>query len=102
MSSISFSKHGYVYSGGVDGIVCHIDAASGNLIRKLRASTKAVSSISVSPGISQFLFQDMMSFSCLAHDVNLSSLPFISSVFCNLGAVMLGYALILGLRLSKI
>ncbi|CAN8299241.1 unnamed protein product [Cochlearia groenlandica] len=43
------SKASCIYSGGADGMVCEIEPHSGNLIRKFKASTKAVSSLSVSP-----------------------------------------------------
>ncbi|KAL0728294.1 hypothetical protein Bca4012_024387 [Brassica carinata] len=45
----SSAKASCIYSGGADGMVCEIDPDSGNLIRKFKASTKAVSSLSVSP-----------------------------------------------------
>ncbi|KAF8084213.1 hypothetical protein N665_0729s0025 [Sinapis alba] len=45
----SSAKASCIYSGGADGMVCEIDPYSGNLIRKFKASTKAVSSLSVSP-----------------------------------------------------
>uniref|UniRef100_A0A1D1YHV6 WD repeat-containing protein 43 n=1 Tax=Anthurium amnicola TaxID=1678845 RepID=A0A1D1YHV6_9ARAE len=49
VSSVSFSNNGSLYTGGVDGMVCQIDASSGNLLGKFRASTKAISSLSLSP-----------------------------------------------------
>ncbi|KAJ0230653.1 hypothetical protein HA466_0305260 [Hirschfeldia incana] len=45
----SSAKASCIYSGGADGMVCEIDPHSGNRIRKFKASTKAVSSLSVSP-----------------------------------------------------
>ncbi|XP_056858817.1 uncharacterized protein LOC108822120 [Raphanus sativus] len=45
----SSAKASCIYSGGADGMVCEIDPNSGNLIRKFKASTKAVSCLSVSP-----------------------------------------------------
>ncbi|VVB14046.1 unnamed protein product [Arabis nemorensis] len=45
----SSTKASFIYSGGADGMVCEIDPHSGNLIRKFKASAKAVSSLSVSP-----------------------------------------------------
>ncbi|ESQ41077.1 hypothetical protein EUTSA_v10012983mg [Eutrema salsugineum] len=45
----SSTKASCLYTGGADGMVCEIDPHSGNLIRKFKASTKAVSSLSVSP-----------------------------------------------------
>ncbi|MQL72083.1 hypothetical protein Taro_004427 [Colocasia esculenta] len=47
-SSVSFSRHGSLYTGGVDGMVCKIDPSTGNLLGKFRASTKAISALSVS------------------------------------------------------
>ena len=53
MNAVSSStKASCIYSGGADGMVCEIDPHSGNVIRKFKASTKAVSSLSVSPGVS--------------------------------------------------
>lgn len=46
------SGHGtHIYTAGVDGMVCQIDSMTGSLLGKFRSSTKALSSISVSPGI---------------------------------------------------
>ncbi|XP_010491846.1 PREDICTED: WD repeat-containing protein 43 isoform X2 [Camelina sativa] len=45
----SSARASCIYSGGADGMVCQIDPHSGNLIRKFKASTKAVSSLCVSP-----------------------------------------------------
>ena len=53
----SSTKASCIYSGGADGMVCEIDPHSGNLIRKFKASTKAVSSLSVSPGVSLGFFK---------------------------------------------
>ncbi|RID73238.1 hypothetical protein BRARA_B00400 [Brassica rapa] len=50
VNAVSSSAKAFcIYSGGADGMVCEIDPHSGNLIRKFKASTKAVSSLSVSP-----------------------------------------------------
>ncbi|KAK7363533.1 hypothetical protein VNO77_05679 [Canavalia gladiata] len=38
-----------VYTAGTDGMVCVIDSMTGNLLEKFKASTKAVSCMSVSP-----------------------------------------------------
>ncbi|XP_071737399.1 uncharacterized protein [Rutidosis leptorrhynchoides] len=38
----------YVYTAGADGMVCELDSMTGNLLRKFKASSKAVSSMSVS------------------------------------------------------
>lgn len=49
-SAISFSRNGSgVYTAGSDGMVCQIDPLTGNLLGKFKASTKALSSMSVSP-----------------------------------------------------
>lgn len=37
-----------VYTAGVDGMVCELDSMTGNLLRKFKASSKAISSMSVS------------------------------------------------------
>ncbi|KAM3707811.1 hypothetical protein ACB098_02G053500 [Castanea mollissima] len=49
VSAISSSTRGScVYTAGADGMICEIDSLSGNLLQKFRASTKAISCISVS------------------------------------------------------
>ncbi|CAK9328960.1 unnamed protein product [Citrullus colocynthis] len=51
VASISFPTHGScIYTAGADGMLCEIDSLTGNLLRKFKASTKAISCISVSPG----------------------------------------------------
>lgn len=50
VSAVSFSRHNScIYTGGVDCMVCQIDPANGNLLSKYKASTKAISSLSISP-----------------------------------------------------
>ncbi|KAM7258938.1 hypothetical protein ACFE04_014679 [Oxalis oulophora] len=50
VSAISFSSDSTrVYSAGADGMVCEIDPHTGNLLGKFKASTKAISFMSVSP-----------------------------------------------------
>ncbi|PON61971.1 WD repeat containing protein [Parasponia andersonii] len=50
VSAISFSRNGScVYTAGSDGMVCQVDSLTGNLLGKIKASTKAISSLSVSP-----------------------------------------------------
>lgn len=51
VSAISFPTHGpRIYTAGADGMVCELDSMSGNLLRKfIASSSKAISSISVSP-----------------------------------------------------
>ncbi|PON88221.1 WD repeat containing protein [Trema orientale] len=50
VSAISFSRNGScVYTAGSDGTVCQVDSLTGNLLGKIKASTKAISSLSVSP-----------------------------------------------------
>ncbi|XP_048321361.2 uncharacterized protein LOC107433202 [Ziziphus jujuba] len=50
VSAVSFSRKGScIYAAGSDGMVCQIDPMSGNLLGKFKASTKAISSMSVSP-----------------------------------------------------
>ncbi|XP_059647451.1 uncharacterized protein LOC132293828 [Cornus florida] len=38
-----------IYTAGTDGIICELDSMTGNLLGKFKASTKAISSMSVSP-----------------------------------------------------
>lgn len=48
VNAISFPPHGsLIYTAGEDGMVCELDI-SGNLVSKFRASSKAISSISIS------------------------------------------------------
>lgn len=50
--AISSSANGSsIYTAGADGMVCVIDFMSGNLLEKFKASTKAVSCMSVSSGM---------------------------------------------------
>ncbi|EXC39743.1 WD repeat-containing protein 43 [Morus notabilis] len=50
VSAISFSRNvSCIYTAGSDGMVCQIDPLTGNLLGKFKASTKALSSMSVSP-----------------------------------------------------
>jgi WD40 repeat protein len=39
------------YTAGADGMICTIDFTTGNLLNKFKASSKAISCISVSPGM---------------------------------------------------
>ncbi|KAK9289201.1 hypothetical protein L1049_017675 [Liquidambar formosana] len=49
VSAISFPTHGScIYTAGADGMICEIDSMTGNLLGKFKASTKAISSMSVS------------------------------------------------------
>ncbi|KAG6509797.1 hypothetical protein ZIOFF_027803 [Zingiber officinale] len=49
VNAVCFSEfHQSVYTTGVDGMVCEIDAAKGSLIGKFRAFTKSISSMAVS------------------------------------------------------
>ncbi|CAL1397317.1 unnamed protein product [Linum trigynum] len=49
-TSISFSaSESSVYTAGADGMVCKIDPQTGNLLGKFKASSKAISSMCVSP-----------------------------------------------------
>ncbi|XP_052207723.1 uncharacterized protein LOC127811677 isoform X3 [Diospyros lotus] len=49
VTAISFPTcDSYVYSAGVDGVVCKLDSRTGNLLEKFRASTKGIHSMSVS------------------------------------------------------
>ncbi|XP_023515262.1 WD repeat-containing protein 43 [Cucurbita pepo subsp. pepo] len=50
VATISFPTHGScIYTAGADGMLCEIDSVTGSLLRKFKASTKAISCISVSP-----------------------------------------------------
>lgn len=50
VTSVSFPAHGScIYTAGTDGMICELDSLTGNLLRKFKASTKAISSMSVSP-----------------------------------------------------
>ncbi|KAA8527418.1 hypothetical protein F0562_034867 [Nyssa sinensis] len=52
VSAISFPTHGScIYTAGADGIICYLDSMTGNLLGKFKASTKAISSMSVSLGL---------------------------------------------------
>lgn len=52
VTSVSFPAHGScIYTAGADGMICELDSLTGNLLHKFKASTKAISSMSVSPGI---------------------------------------------------
>ncbi|KAM0962649.1 hypothetical protein ACFX14_021772 [Malus domestica] len=49
VSSISFARNtSCLYTAGADGMICQIDSLTGNLSGKFKASTKAISSMSVS------------------------------------------------------
>ena len=51
VSAISFASSGSsIYTAGADGMICEIDSLTGNLLGKFKASTKAISSMSVSAG----------------------------------------------------
>lgn len=63
MSAISFPAHGsHIYTAGADGMVCEIEAMSGNLLNKFSAASRAISSLAVSPGTSHILFSALISF----------------------------------------
>lgn len=50
--AISYSANGpCIYTAGADGMICRIDFMTGNLLEKFKASTKAVSCMSVSSGM---------------------------------------------------
>lgn len=52
VSAISCSTDGScIYAAGADGMISKIDSSAGNLLGKFRASTKAISSMSVSSGL---------------------------------------------------
>lgn len=50
VNAISFSRHGScIYTAGGDGMVCQIDSTTGSILGKFRSSTKALSSMAISP-----------------------------------------------------
>ncbi|KAI3469334.1 hypothetical protein Pfo_025997 [Paulownia fortunei] len=50
VSAVSFPIHGsHIYTAGADGMVCEIDSMSGNLLNKFSATSRAISSLAVSP-----------------------------------------------------
>ena len=52
VSAISSSIDGScIYASGADGLISKIEPSTGNLLGKFRASTKAISSMSVSSGL---------------------------------------------------
>lgn len=52
VTAISFPKSGrLIYTAGADGMVCELDTMSGNLLQKFKASTKGITSMSVSSGL---------------------------------------------------
>lgn len=68
VSAISSSTHGScIYTAGADGMICEIDSLSGNLLQKFRASTKAISCMSVSSGKYHL---HLLWYSCLIAVVN--------------------------------
>ncbi|XP_042056685.1 WD repeat-containing protein 43-like isoform X1 [Salvia splendens] len=50
VSAVSFPAHGsHIYTAGADGMVCEIEAMSGNLLNKFSAASRAISSLAISP-----------------------------------------------------
>ncbi|KAL4575717.1 hypothetical protein LXL04_011801 [Taraxacum kok-saghyz] len=51
VTALSFPTNGsgIMFTAGVDGMMCELDSLTGNLLGKFKASTKAISSMSVSP-----------------------------------------------------
>ncbi|RZR91048.1 hypothetical protein BHM03_00019082, partial [Ensete ventricosum] len=47
----------YVYTTGVDGMVCQIDTSTGSILGRFRAFTKPISSMSVSAGKQGFPYR---------------------------------------------
>ncbi|PKU77454.1 WD repeat-containing protein 43 isoform X1 [Dendrobium catenatum] len=49
VSAISFSSHNsFLYTAGLDGMVCQIDCSIGSVIRKFRLFTKGISTMAIS------------------------------------------------------
>ncbi|CAH9095577.1 unnamed protein product [Cuscuta epithymum] len=70
VTAISFPTSArLVYTAGRDGMVCELDAMSGNLLRKFKASTKAISSMSISPDgtVLATAASQLKIFNCLDH-----------------------------------
>lgn len=56
VSAVSFStRDSCIYTSGADGMICKTDPQTGNTLGKFRASTKAISCMSVSSGIDHSL-----------------------------------------------
>lgn len=52
VTAITFASRGScIFTSGADGMVCEVDPVTGNLLSTFKASTKAVSSMCVSPGM---------------------------------------------------
>lgn len=50
VSAVSFPAQGsHIYTAGADGVVCEIESMSGNLLNKFSASSRAISSLAISP-----------------------------------------------------
>ena len=53
VTAVAYSRHGRsVYTGGADGMVCKIDASDGSVAGKFKSSSKAISALAVSSGVS--------------------------------------------------
>ena len=53
VTAVAYSRHARsVYTTGVDGMVCKIDPADGSVAGKFKSSSKAISALAVSSGIS--------------------------------------------------
>ncbi|KAK8925784.1 hypothetical protein KSP39_PZI018127 [Platanthera zijinensis] len=49
VSAIAFSRNNsYIYTAGLDGMVCQIDWSIGSIISKFRSSTKGISTLAIS------------------------------------------------------
>lgn len=74
VTSISYSsKSSSVYSAGADGMVCKIDCMTGNMLEKFKASSKAISSLAVSPGI-HYTVYIFYTFKITGDDITLTNL----------------------------
>ncbi|KAL8501952.1 hypothetical protein ACS0TY_021180 [Phlomoides rotata] len=50
VNAVSFPSHGtHIYTAGADGMICEIESMSGNLLSKFSATSRAISSLAVSP-----------------------------------------------------
>ena len=52
VNAVSYSGHNSsIYTAGEDGMICQIDFSAGIILGKFKASTKAISALSISAGL---------------------------------------------------
>lgn len=70
VNAVSFPAHGsHIYTAGADGMVCELDALSGNLLNKFSAASRAVSSLAISPGTSYIIYLLLPTCFCLVDEL---------------------------------